>query len=244
MRWFKRLIFFLLLVFILPALAHAGVWIMKQRPSSWSTADWSSAGILEKSPDIESAAVYIFSARTGGLKGAFATHSWIVTKQTGSSRYNRYDVVGWGTPVRKNLRDPDGKWYSNPPHIHHTVTGEEASELIPELEKAISNYRWRQYGDYKVWPGPNSNTFVSTVMAQTALKNVPAPATAVGRDYPSTEQWISFDNDVFRATLGGYAGIAIGKNVGVELNFIGLVAGVNLWNGSIKIPAFGAYSIY
>jgi hypothetical protein len=244
MRWLKRFVLFLLLVFIVPALAHAGFWIAKPRPSSWNAADWSSANILPKVPTIDSAAVYIFSARTGGLKGAFATHSWIVTKQAGDQHYNRYDVVGWGSPVRKNLRDPDGKWYSNFPEIHHEVRGAAARELIPILEQKIAAYRWREYGDYTVWPGPNSNTFVSSIISQIPQLNTSTPATAVGRDFPANEQWFSFENGVLRVTLGGYAGFAAGKNVGLELNFLGLVAGLDHATGEIKIPAFGAYSIF
>ncbi len=242
MNWLKRIILFLLVIFILPALAHAGLWITKPRPSSWSTADWSSADILPKIPALSTAAIYVFSARTGGLKGAFATHSWIVTKQAGSQKYTRYDVVGWGTPVRRNLRPPDGKWYSNHPVIHHEIHGDEAQELIPVVENKISNYRWSKYGDYIVWPGPNSNTFVSTILSQIPQLATSTPATAVGRDYPSSNRWVSFKNGIFRITLGGYAGMVIGKDVGLELNFLGLVAGANHTTGAIKIPAFGTYS--
>ena len=243
MRWFKRTILFLLLIFILPALAHAGLWVLKPRPASWNVADWSSANILPKKPALETAAIYVFSARTGGLKGAFATHSWIVTKRAGSQKYMRYDVVGWGTPVRKNLRAPDGKWYSNEPVIHHAVHGEEAQALIPILDDRISKYRWNRRGDYTVWPGPNSNTFVSTILSQVPQLATSTPATAVGRDFPANNQWISFKNGVFRATLGGYAGFVVGRDVGLELNFLGLVAGASHSTGAIKIPAFGTYSL-
>ena len=243
MRWVKQILLFLLIVFILPALAHAGLWIAKPRPSSWSTADWSSANILPKSPPMETSAIYIFSARTGGLKGAFSTHSWIVTKQAGSQNYNRYDVVGWGQPVRKNMRAPDGKWYSNQPTIHYQMQGEAAQKLIPIVEDKIANYRWRNYGDYTVWPGPNSNTFVSTILSQLPQLKTSTPATAVGRDFPTSDEWVSFENGVLRVTLGGYAGVVVGKGMGLELNFLGLVAGANHSTGEIKIPAFGTYSL-
>ncbi len=242
MRWLKRIVLFLLLVFIVPALAHAGLWMAQKRPSSWSTADWSSANILPKRPSVSSSEIYIFAARTGGLKGAFATHSWIVTKQAGSSKYNRYDVVGWGSPVRKNLRAPDGKWYSNEPVIHHHLTGKQARKLIPIVEDKVSKYRWREYGDYTVWPGPNSNTFVASILRQVPQLATTTPVTAVGRDYPADNQWVTYSDGVLRVTIGGYAGFVIGKTIGLELNFLGLVAGFNPSDLSIKIPAFGTYS--
>ncbi len=242
-RLLKLALFLPLFLFILPALLHLAVWTFADRPRSWHSANWDSAGILP-APATDEAAIYLMSARTGGLKGAFASHSWVVIKKPGSPRYDRYDVVGWGSPVRKNGYPADGRWYSNEPRIHASVSGQRANELIPLIENAISTYRWRQYGDYRTWPGPNSNTFVATVTRDVRGLEAAVPATAVGRDFPADDRWIRFNGDTLFATLGGYAGFVLGRSRGFEINFLGLVAGINPFRGEVKIPAFGSYSLW
>lgn len=241
-RFGLRFFLFLLVLFILPALIHLGVWSAMDQPNGWRQANWSSAGILSKKPVVNDAEVYVFTARTGGLKGAFATHSWLVLKPKGARRYDRYDVVGWGRPVRKNAYDADGHWYSNKPVINHHIVGEKAELLLPQVEKAIANYRWREQGDYILWPGPNSNTFVANVLRQVPELAAFTPSTAVGRDFPADGRWIGQRNDgALFATLGGYFGIVVGGGKGLEINFLGLVAGINPMAGQVLIPAFGAF---
>ncbi|WP_343162568.1 DUF3750 domain-containing protein [Lentilitoribacter sp. Alg239-R112] len=221
-----------------------GVWSLGDRPEGWRQANWSSAGVLPKNPPINKAEIYVLTARTGGMKGAFATHSWLVLKSAGARRYDRYEVVGWGSPLRKNAYDADGHWYSNKPVINHQITGKEAERLLPQIEKAISNYRWRQRGDYTLWPGPNSNTFVASILRQVPSLAASTPSTAVGRDFPADGKWAGRRSDgaVF-ATLGGYFGIVLGGSTGLEFNFLGLVAGVNPWAREVLIPAFGAVRV-
>jgi len=232
---------FLFGVFVLPALLHLAVWSQKPSPGSWHSADWSSAGILTP-PKPGDAEVYIFAARTGGMKGAFATHSWIVLKKPGAIQYDRYDVVGWGRPVRKNAYDPDARWYSNEPEIQHHVTGEQAEGIIPKVEAAIAAYRWKDYGDYTLWPGPNSNTFVASIIRAVPELNAETPSSAVGRDFPEDGRWLRVVDGTLHATLGGYAGLRAGRNVGLELNFLGLVAGADILKRRLKIPGFGTVS--
>lgn len=239
---FIRLAALLMVIFIVPALAHVGVWTLQERPSSWRFANWSSAGILPKAQDDIPARVYVLSARTGGLKGAFATHSWIVLKEKGAARYDRYDVVGWGRPVRHNAYDADGRWYSNPPTIQTMIEGDKAARLIPQIKAAIAAYPWRDYGDYTIWPGPNSNTFVASIIRAVPGFDARTPSTAVGRDYPASGKWAEVDDSgTLRLTAGGYAGLVLGPQDGLELNFLGLVAGINPFKPEIKIPGFGSY---
>ncbi len=237
-------ILFLLIIFVLPSLLHLGVWMMKDRPTRWNEADWSSSGVLVSKPFVDEAAVYVMAARTGGLKGAFATHSWLVIKKPGTERYDRYDKVGWGSPVRKNAYDADGRWYSNVPEIQHKITGAAAVELIPQIEAAIAAYPWRNYGDYTIWPGPNSNTFVASVIRAVPGFQADMPTTAVGRDFPPNGKWFGHTyNGAWYASLAGYAGIVVGRNQGLELNFLGLVAGFNPFRLEIKIPSFGSFRL-
>ena len=42
---------------------------------------------------------------------------------------------------------------------------------------------YRNYGDYRIWPGPNSNTFVATVLRAIPEVGATMPPNAVGRDF-------------------------------------------------------------
>lgn len=240
-----RFTLILLVLFILPALTHLGVWSMTDRPDGWRQANWSSAGILPQKPEPNEAAIFVMTARTGGLKGAFATHSWLVLKPLGATHYDRYEVVGWGSPIRKNGYDADAQWYSNTPVINHQIVGSKAEQLLPLVEQAIANYRWRERGDYTLWPGPNSNTFVASVLRQVPSLAATTPGTAVGRDFPDDGRWLGRHKDgALFATIGGYLGVVFGGGRGLEINFLGLVAGVNPTEREVLIPAFGAFRFW
>ncbi|WP_421578533.1 DUF3750 domain-containing protein, partial [Shinella sp. M31] len=160
MKLLRNVLVLFLVIYLMPALGAAGYWYVKDRPATWREANWTSAGILPDAKTTPQATIHIFSAATGGMKGAVASHAWIVTKAANAASYNRYDKVGWGTPVRKNAYVPDAFWYSNTPRTVVSVSGEEAARLIPKIEKAIAAYPYSTPGAYRIWPGPNSNTFV------------------------------------------------------------------------------------
>lgn len=232
-------------LFVLPAALSVGWWLSLDRPGSWRDADWSSASILPSAAVEPEAVIHIMAARTGGLKGALSTHSWIVTKRAGAAAYDRYDKVGWGNPVRHNAYAADGRWYSNAPFIVKTVRGENAARLIPKIEAAIAAYPYSTRGGYRIWPGPNSNSFVAHVLRQVPELDATLPSTAVGRDYlAGGGRWGQFwhvDGDGLDAklSLGGYAGISAGMRSGLEINFLGLVAGVDIRHPALKLPGFG-----
>ena len=136
----KLLVLGFLVVFVLPAAASAAIWYFGDHATSWRTADWSSSALLPPAATVPEARVYILSARTGGLTGAVSEHSWIVVKETDAAAYERWDKVGWGTPVRHNGYPADGRWYSNEPRIVFAATGERAELLIPKLRSAIESF--------------------------------------------------------------------------------------------------------
>jgi hypothetical protein len=45
-----------------------------------------------------------------------------------------------------------------------SVDGDEAERLIPKIRSVVETYKFRAYGDYQPWPGPNSNTFVQAAL--------------------------------------------------------------------------------
>ena len=122
------------------------------------------------------------SGRTRGWKGALAVHSWIVIKRENERAWSRYDVAGWGTPVRLNWWPPD-LWFGARGDVLVDLKGAQAEALIPRIEAAIKSYQYANAGDYRIWPGPNSNTFVATVLRAVPELGVTMPPNAVGRDF-------------------------------------------------------------
>ena len=191
MKILYKILLLLTLLFILPALMSMAVWAFADRPQSWRQADWNATGILAQVDRPGEAVVHVMAARTGGLKGALSLHSWIVTRKVGALRYNRYDKVGWGSGVRKNMFEPDARWYSNTPFFVKTIRGADAERLIPKIEKVISNYPYQGFGGYRIWPGPNSNSFIAYVLRSVPELGAVLPANAVGRDFTAKSTFFS-----------------------------------------------------
>ena len=241
MTFIKRLVLTILIVFILPTLVSAGLWVTREHPQNWSAARWSSSGLLKAAADDDEAAIYVFSARTGGLKGSVASHAWIVTKEKGGGEYQRYDKVGWGSPIRRNHRPADAFWYSNQPTIVAAVSGATAERLIPKVEAAIASYPFSKPGDYQIYPGPNSNTFVAHVLREVPELGAVLPPDAVGRDFITDGGLVSVaaDGRDLHVSWRGLIGLALGVRSGFEVHFLGLVAGLDFRHPAIKLPGIG-----
>jgi hypothetical protein len=206
---------------------------------SWRDADRSSAGLLEPASTHKGAVVRVFAARTVSWRGIFATHCWIVLKPEGGSDYSRFDYTAWGSPIRMNGFDPDGRWFGQVPQTVFAADGDAAAVLIPRMLVAIRDYPWRSEGDYRAWPGPNSNSFVSAVMDAVPEAGAILPSTAIGKAYPYNGRWLRRTGTGFRLTLGGYGGIAMGWHEGIEVDILGAVAGVDVRRPAIKLPGLG-----
>lgn len=242
MRWVKRILLVFCLVFLLPLGLHAAWWFSNDPALAWNQVDWSSAGLLPEASAKPEASVHVYAARVGRWRGAFAHHSWIVIKDKGAARYTRYDVVGWGKPVRVDVRVPDGRWYGNLPIEVAAIEGERAEALIPRIRDAVARYPHAEYGDYFAWPGPNSNSFVNYVLAQIPEARIALPPTALGKDYRGDDGWfagLAPSRTGFQLSAKGLAGITLAWAEGIEINVLGLVAGLDLRNPALKLPGFG-----
>jgi hypothetical protein len=230
----------ILIVFFAPILARAAFYAFDNGPRSWRTADWSSTGTLPAAADFTPARVIIFTGRAGAWKGIFSVHSWVVLKRANDTRWTRYDVVGWGEPVRRNNWPVDGLWYGNRPVMLVDISGADAEKLIPRIEKAVSAYDYAQAGDYRIWPGPNSNSFIAAILRTVPELGVELPSNAVGRDfrYGFYAGWTDSGTGV-EINLYGCAGIKVGWVEGVEVNLLGLVAGLDLRHPGLKVPGYG-----
>ena len=231
-------------IFFVPILARAALYAVGNEPRSWRDADWSSTGLLPPAAQDKPARVIVFTAKAGAWKGVFAVHSWVVLKHANAKGWTRYDVVGWGSPVRENNWPADGRWYGNTPVAIADVSGAQAEKLIPKIEAAVADYAYAHAGDYRVWPGPNSNSFAAAVLRAVPELGVALPSNAVGRDYRS---WLyaglTDSRTGVELSLLGLAGIKLGWVEGVEIDLLGLVAGLDLRHPGVKLPGFGRIGV-
>lgn len=227
------------LFFVLPLLLSA---LLHQRSgigAAWPVADRGSAGLLPDPALHRDALVRVFAAPTVSWRGAVAVHAWIVLKPEGAARYVRYDFTAWGDPIRVDGFVPDGRWFGRVPQVAFAADGAAAARMIPPMQDAIARYRWRERGQYRAWPGPNSNTFVQAVLDAVPEAGAVLPPNAVGKDFPHDGRWLRWTGTGVRLSLGGVAGVALGWREGIEVNLLGAVAGLDWRRPALKLPGLG-----
>jgi hypothetical protein len=235
----KTVILTFLAIFLLPVLGAAGALAFRGGPTHWSQWDRNVASRIGDAASHPDARVLVMAGRTRGWKGAVAVHSWIVIKRKNDRAWHRYDVAGWGNPVRLNWWPPD-LWFGEHGTVVVDITGAHAQALIPRIEAAIRDYAYANAGDYVIWPGPNSNTFVATVLRAVPELGAMLPPNAVGRDYrPLPYAGLTDSRTGIEASLWGVLGVKLGWVEGVEVNVLGLVAGLDLRHPGVKVPALG-----
>jgi len=237
----KIIVLILLAAFLLPVVVRASAYAFYRGTTNWRKADWSSSGLLPRAETYAPARVLIMSGRAGGLKGVLAIHSWIVVKRANAESWTRYDVVGWTpVPVQTNYWVADARWFDTVPTIVADISGAEAQALIPKIETAAQHYPYSKSGDYRIWPGPNSNTFVAAVLRAVPELELQLPPNAVGRDYRSLPYAGLTDSGTgIEISLWGVLGVKLGWVEGLELNVLGLVAGFDFRHPAIKLPGYG-----
>ena len=237
-----RIVLLLFVVlYLLPIAVAAGLYWWGGTGDGWQTADRSSAGLLPPAAAHPGAAVRIFAARTVRWRGIVASHCWIVFKAEGAGRYTRYDYTAWGDPIRVNGFEADGRWFGTVPEVVFAADGADAAALVPGIEQAIAAYAWRGLGDYRAWPGPNSNTFIAAIIRAVPGLGATLPATAIGKDYPYDGRWIRLtpSGTGVAVTLGGYVSMTAGWVEGVEVSIGGAVAGFDLRRPAMVLPGLG-----
>jgi hypothetical protein len=233
------LILFMLL-YMLPLVASAAVYWLSARETDWRSADRSSMRWLPPAQRLPEAVVRVFSARTVSWRGILATHSWVVIKDAHAPAYERFDYTAWGAPIWKDRFVPDGRWFGSEPELIFAADGAEAARMIPTIRATIRDYHYPRPGDYRLWPGPNSNTFVAAIMQAVPMRAA-LPATAVGKDFPYDGRWWGWapSRTGVRLNLAGYFGLTLGWYEGIELNLLGLVAGIDIRRPALKLPGLG-----
>jgi len=214
----------------------------------WRDASRASSGQAPDPREEPAALVLVYGARAYNWRGAFAIHSWIATKRRDAAQYTVYQAIGWnayrGRPVvTVRHGPPDLLWYGAQPELLLERRGPGVDALIDRVEAAVAAYPWTD--EYRVWPGPNSNTFTAFVARQVPGLGLDLPPTAIGKDYlpngrvvdrmPSGTGW--------QVSVYGLLGLGLAREEGIELNVLGLAAGIDFKDRALRLPGIGRLSV-
>ena len=187
--------------------------------------------------------VQVYAARAVRWRGYFGVHTWVSVKRRNADEFTTYEVNGWrlrrtGTAVSVDQRAPDARWFGNRPELLADRRGEGVEDLITRIEQAVESY---PYADtYRVWPGPNSNTFVAHVLRSAPELRADLPPTAIGKDY--LDPWFvaqSPSGTGAQLNVFGVVGALAGLEEGIEVNVLGATFGVDPLDLSLKLPLAG-----
>lgn len=177
-------------------------------------------------------------------KGTFGVHTWIAIKEKEAAEYETLQVIGYRARRGLNVvvvqpSIPDGRWFGAEPELIRDLRGPAAERAIPKIREAAQSYPYQQ--DYRVYPGPNSNTFVSYILRRTPEIGVELPANAVGKDWINRGSLLGLSETRtgFQFSIFGLLGFTLGVADGVEVNVLGLTFGVDILRPALKLPMVG-----
>ncbi len=225
------------------ALLAALVSSVELTAQDWRTASREPAGLAPDPAITPEAVVQVYAARAIRWRGYFGVHTWVAVKPAGASAFTVYELMGYqtrrtGNGVRTSQRPADAYWYGNRPHVLADVRGPGAEPLIARIPSAVASYPYA--GSYRVWPGPNSNTFIAHLLRAAPELRVDLPATAIGKDYlPSSIVGLTPSGTGAQLSVFGALGILVAWEEGIELNLFGLVFGVNPKRLALELPLLG-----
>lgn len=242
MNWLGKLLLLLTVLLIGPVLALAGG--TARLGQDWRTADRSSAGIAPVPNEAREAIVSVWAARAFNWRGLLAVHTWIATKPENAGSYMVHQVIGWrgrwgGNVVASSPDLPDRSWYGQPPRLVKELRGPAAASAIPKIREAVDKYPYTH--EYRLWPGPNSNTFTAYVVRRVPELDVELPPVAIGKDYLEGGRLaaVAPGGRGVQLSVFGLAGVILGTEEGIEVNLLGLVFGIDPLGPAIKLPGIG-----
>lgn len=214
--------------------------------NDWRTASHEPAGIAPDPAQTPEAVVQVYSARAFSWRGYLGVHTWIASKRSNADTFVVYEVIGWRlyrgqSVVAISEKEPDRRWFDAMPEIIFDERGDHVDAMIDDIENAVARYPYED--QYRVWPGPNSNTFTAFVARETPGLRVDLPPTAIGKDYlPGTIVAGTPSGSGFQVSLFGLLGVMAAVEEGLEINILGLTFGVDPKDLAIKLPGFGRLS--
>jgi hypothetical protein len=182
-------------------------------------------------PSNDVAAVLLVTGTLPEPMSDIARHPWFATRRARDTRWQLWEVGGGGetsNPFDNNGGNLD-------PILHGLWTGAQADRAIDCLQTYAPDLKASIEAHYLPWPGPNSNTFADVLLRRCKL-SASLPATSVGKDYRG---WIGAGSSSERTGVQletAIVGIKVGLKEGIEVHFIGLSFGIDLWPPAIILP--------
>ena len=164
----------------------ASLWV-----TSWALEPQPFGVALAPDPlDHQDAIIQVYGADVWGFRGNFAIHTWIATKSHGAADYQIYQVIGWRlrggrSVVSISAGNPARPWYGSPAILLHEIRGAEAQALIDRVHDAAVRYPFEM--EYKMWPGPNSNSFTAWIGLEVPELHLDLPVKAIGQSWMRNE---------------------------------------------------------
>lgn len=214
-----------------------------ERP--WYAGSQDRVGLAPDPAAVHEAMVQVYGARTVRWRGAFGIHPWIAVKRSGATEWTTYQMIGWRSlrggdgVVESNTDAPDRRWYGAAPMLLTQRRGPEVDALIDRIEEAVRSYPWSR--SYRLWPGPNSNTFVAWIARQVPELGLDLPTTAIGKDYlgPTALLASAPSGTGWQVSVLGLVGATLARSEGLELNLLGLSVGIDLDDRRLRLPGVG-----
>lgn len=117
--------------------------------------------------------------------GLIAVHYWLVIIQ--DNQIDRWEIwqrknvgkISWGH-LHKNLMNYDSGVGNGPSWLEYEWRGNTATLLAEVVENSPESYPYNYY--YLYWPGPNSNTYVQSILNQ-AKTNYFLSTKGIGKNF-------------------------------------------------------------
>ncbi|MDQ7779803.1 MAG: DUF3750 domain-containing protein [Planctomycetota bacterium] len=174
------------------------------------------------------------SATLPGWLSLFADHNWFVVYDPSEEAWHRWEVwVKEKECVVKDFLHPDKGVGGGPYRIEREWRGDAARRISDTLETSMAEYPHRD--TYRVWPGPNCNTYANWILKESKTSSDLGPK-GIGKDYlgllgagtTSTRTGVQLESPL--------VGLRIGLDDGVEVHVLCLTFGIDLFTPAIKTP--------
>ncbi|MFQ5617502.1 MAG: DUF3750 domain-containing protein [Rhodospirillales bacterium] len=244
MAW-KRVAIVAAVVLALGGAAAAVLSGISAMAHDWRTASHEAAGIAPDPATTPEAVAQVYVARAWGWRGTFGVHSWVAVKPSGAPAFTRYEVIGWrvlhggGPALTISNRPADARWFGSMPVLIAEVRGDGVDAIIARIGAAARSYPYAN--EYRVWPGPNSNTFTAHVGRAVPEFKMDLPPTAIGKDYLTNGSVFAAapSGTGFQVSLFGILGVLAAIEEGLEINVLGLTFGIDPKDLALKLPLAG-----
>lgn len=212
--------------------------------ADWRAANRDPVGLAPDPSGTPGAMVHVYAARAFGWRGAFGVHSWIAVKPTGAPEWTSYHIFGWrarrgGDSLAVWRGPPDRRWYGAEPTLLAALSGPGTDAVIARIVEAAEAYPYRRV--YRVWPGPNSNTFTAWVARAAPELRLDLPPTAVGKDYLGERRFAApaVSGTGWQVSAWGLVGATAALEEGLEVTLAGLTLGLDPLGLGVKLPGIG-----